>query len=150
MTKQFREMISSQGSGVFRCHVAIPDSALSMAVQRGMSVVPVCLATARDKKAFLNAVAQALHFPDYFGHNWDAFYDCLVELKHGDGGTLLLLREASNFARTEPEEFAAALAALQDASDYWKEKGKVLTVIAELQTPVLAPELVEVIPPPTG
>jgi RNAse (barnase) inhibitor barstar len=150
MTKQFQEIIASQVSGVFRCHGAIPDSALALALQRGMTVAAVSLVAARDKKAFLTAVAQALRFPDYFGHNWDAFYDCLVQLKHGDGGTLLLLREASNFARTEPEEFAAAIAALQDATDYWKEKGKVMTVIAELQNPVLAPELIEISPPPTA
>jgi len=144
MTKQFRDIIASHPSGVFRGHAAIPDRALEFAVQRGMAVVPVRLATVRDKKGFLNAVAQALRFPDYFGHNWDAFYDCLIELAHGDGGTLMLLREASNFARTEPEEFAAALAALQDAADYWKEKGKVLTVIAELETPALAAELKEI------
>ena len=147
MTQQFREVLASQKGGVFRCHGVIPDAALAPAVQRGMTVVPVRLAAARDKKAFLNAVAQALRFPDYFGHNWDAFYDCLVELKPGDGGLLLLLREASAFARAEPEEFAAAVAALQDAYEYWKEKGKVLIVIAELQIPALAPELLEVIPP---
>jgi len=147
MTKQFRDVIASQLSGVFRCHGAIPDHALALAVQRGMTVVPIRLAPVRDKKAFLNAVAQALRFPDYFGHNWDAFYDCLIELARGDGGTLMLLREVSNFARTEPEEFAAALAALRDAADYWKEKGKVLIVIAELETPAMAPELVEIIPP---
>jgi RNAse (barnase) inhibitor barstar len=147
MTTQFRDVIASQVTGVFRCHGAIPERGLQFALQGGRTVVPVRLAAVRDKKAFLNAVAQALRFPDYFGHNWDAFYDCLIELAHGDGGTLLLLREASNFARTEPEEFAAAVAALRDAADYWKEKGKVLTVIAELETPALAPELMEIIPP---
>ena len=144
MTKQFRDIIASQLSGVFRCHGAIPDRALELAVQHGRTIVCVRLAAVREKKGFLNAVAQALRFPDYFGHNWDAFYDCLIELAHGDGATLVLLREASNFARTEPEEFAAALAALQDAADYWKEKGKVLTVIAELETPALAAELTEI------
>jgi len=147
MKKQFSDVITSQVTGVFRCHGAIPDRALELAVQRGKTVIPVRLTAVRDKKAFLNAAAQALRFPDYFGHNWDAFYDCLIELEHGEGGTLLLLRDASNFARTEPEEFAAALAALQDAAFYSKEKGKVLSVIAELETPALAPELVEVIPP---
>ena len=147
MTQQFQELIASQMGGVFRCHRAIPEAALALAAQRGMAVVPVRLAAARDKKAFLNTVAEALRFPDYFGHNWDAFYDCLIELKPGDGGTLIVLREASGFARAEPDEFAAAVAALQDACEYWNEKGKVLTVIAELQLPALAPELLEVIPP---
>ncbi|HXF17307.1 MAG TPA: barstar family protein [Burkholderiales bacterium] len=147
MTKRFREVIESRVHGVFRCHAVIPDTALEFAVQHDLTAIPIRLAATRDKKGFLNAVAQALQFPDYFGHNWDAFYDCLVELKLGREGTLLLLHDASNFARAEPEEFAAAAAALQDATDYWKEKGQLLTVIVELKTPALAPELQEIIPP---
>ncbi|OGS54914.1 MAG: hypothetical protein A3J79_10240 [Elusimicrobia bacterium RIFOXYB2_FULL_62_6] len=35
---------------------------------------------ARDKKALLSALAAALEFPSYFGHNWDALLDCLRTL----------------------------------------------------------------------
>ncbi|MEZ5186623.1 MAG: barstar family protein [Candidatus Nanopelagicales bacterium] len=34
---------------------------------------------ARDKQAFLRACALSLAFPDYFGHNWDAFEESLGE-----------------------------------------------------------------------
>ncbi len=84
-------------------------------------------------------------FPDYFGHNWDAFYDCLVDLEHDKGeGLLVLLRDASGFARAEPDEFAAAVDALQDAADFWEDEQKTLLVVVELEAPVLAPELPEV------
>ncbi len=33
--------------------------------------------TAADKASFLAACARDLRFPEYFGHNWDAFEECL-------------------------------------------------------------------------
>ena len=33
-----------------------------------------------DKEALFSFLADELKFPDYFGKNWDALYDCLVDL----------------------------------------------------------------------
>ena len=145
MKAEFSKLVETGASGVYRHHSALADGALGAAAHRGMRVEKVGLAGARDKNAFLNAVARALAFPDYFGHNWDAFYDCLVDLEHGKGeGLLLLLRDASAFARADPEEFAAAVDALQDAAEFWEGEQKTLLVVVELEAPVLAPELPEV------
>ena len=145
MKTDFLELVESHAGGVFRCHVPLPDRALESAAQMDMRVVPVRLVAARDKNAVLNAIARALQFPDYFGHNWDAFYDCLLDLNLGDGaGTLLVLREASGFARAEPEEFAAAVGTMADAADYWKGEKKTLLVVIELEAPALAPELAQI------
>jgi RNAse (barnase) inhibitor barstar len=150
MKTDFLALMESRTGGVFRCHAPLPDRELESATQRKMHVVTVRLAGVRDKNAFLNALAKALHFPAYFGHNWDAFYDCLLDLVHGDSeGTLLVLREASGFARAEPEEFAAAVDTLADAADYWRGKSKALTCVVELDAPALAPELAELNCPAT-
>lgn len=45
----------------------------------GPEVVVLDTRGAHDKQAFLRACAQCLDFPDYFGHNWDAFADSLGE-----------------------------------------------------------------------
>ena len=148
MKTDFSILIETKSSGVFRCHAPLSDRALEFAARNGMHVVIVRLAGSRDKNAFLNAIAMALQFPAYFGHNWDALYDCLLDLKHGDAdGRLLVLRNASGFARGEPEEFAAATAALQDAAEHWQGKHTALAVVVELETPALAPELTEINPP---
>lgn len=145
MTTDFLKLIESGAGGVFRCHILLPEAAIDAAARKKMLVVPVRLPAARDKKGFLNAIAEALKFPDYFGHNWDAFYDCLLDLKHDDGaGLLLVLRDASGFARADPDEFAAAMDTLADAADYWKVKNRTLLVVVELQAPALAPELAEI------
>ena len=142
------KLVETRAGGVFRCHAPLPDRVLESAAKE-MRVVPVRLVAVRDKNAFLNALAKALQFPDYFGHNWDAFYDCLLDLEHGQNGTLLVLRDASGFARAEQDEFAAAVDTLADAADYWKGEGKALLVVVELEAPALAPELAEVSCPAT-
>ncbi|MEO8164384.1 MAG: barstar family protein [Betaproteobacteria bacterium] len=142
---QFAELAKSRSGGVFRCHATVPDDALERAARHSLHVVPVQLGQVRDKNAFLTAVAHALRFPEYFGHNWDAFYDCLLDLVPADGaGTLLVLRDASAFARAEPDEFAAAVAVMQDAADYWEGEARTLAVVIEVDAPALAPELAEI------
>lgn len=32
-----------------------------------------------DKVSILQTMSNAFHFPDYFGHNWDAAFDCLLD-----------------------------------------------------------------------
>ena len=100
MKTDFSGLVESHAGGVFRCHTPLPPAALAAAASKNMLVVPVRLTAARDKNAFLNAVAKALQFPTYFGHNWDAFYDCLLDLKHGDvAGTLLILQRRVGFCQ---------------------------------------------------
>ncbi|MEU7576462.1 barstar family protein [Streptomyces sp. NPDC041068] len=50
--------------------------------ERGGRVVRLDGRELRDPKALFAAFAQALSFPGYFGHNWDALVDCLHDL-HG-------------------------------------------------------------------
>jgi len=42
--------------------------------------VRIDLAGCTDKATLLARFAAALHFPDWFGHNWDALSDCLTDL----------------------------------------------------------------------
>ena len=51
---------------------------------------------ARDKQAFLAACARSLDFPDYFGHNWDAFADCLSDFIRGRTSLLVVWTGASD------------------------------------------------------
>jgi hypothetical protein len=48
-----------------------------------------------DKATFLAASAQAMRFPSYFGHNWDAFEECLTDLVWAPASGYVLLYGAS-------------------------------------------------------
>jgi hypothetical protein len=65
-------------SGVYR--VAAAGEVEACGTRAGLAVSRVPLEGAHDKAALLRAVAAALEFPDWFGHNWDALEDCLTDL----------------------------------------------------------------------
>jgi hypothetical protein len=132
MSASLLALVTEGASGVYRCAPLAQADVPSAAEQ-------IDLRKARDKAAFLAAFAGALGFPEHFGHNWDAFYDCLGDIE--GGRKVLLLRGASAFARAEPEEFGTALDTLADAVQLWREAGRSLLVVVELEAPVLAPEL---------
>jgi len=50
--------------------------------------------------ALFSKLAQALEFPDYFGHNWDALDECLREVP---GDVLLVVHEAETLWREAPD-----------------------------------------------
>ncbi len=144
MKHELAELLERGVGGVYRYHGNFPADKMQAAVEHGIHPAAIELARVRDKNAFLKTAANALLFPDYFGHNWDAFYDCLLELENRqEKGALLCLRDTSGFARAEPEEFATAIDALREAVEYWNERQKILLVVTELEAPILAPELPE-------
>ena len=75
-----------------------------------MKNITVDCAGIPDKAALHRALAQALSFPDYYGKNLDAMYDCLMDIRqdttlallHWDalgsfsGGFRAVLEEAEN------------------------------------------------------
>ena len=63
-----------------------------------------------DKVGFLNACADALCFPDYFGHNWDALEECLNDLAWlaTARGYLLVWDRARQFGHGDPAAYQIA------------------------------------------
>jgi RNAse (barnase) inhibitor barstar len=62
---------------------------------------------------FLEAIASALRFPDYFGRNWNALDDCLLDV---DEPTIVEWTQANRFATAEPEGYAIALSCFADTT----------------------------------
>jgi hypothetical protein len=55
--------------------------------------------------------AAALDFPDYFGHNWDAFEECIRDLEDWLGGSAvgILVSDADRILDSERNELATLL-----------------------------------------
>ncbi|GAA1744161.1 barstar family protein [Luedemannella helvata] len=64
----------------------------------------------RDGVAFLAACGRALDFPHWYGQNWDALGDCLVDLSWLPGpGTALLWTDSAALAEADPAAWRTAL-----------------------------------------
>lgn len=72
----------------------------------------------RTKADFYDAVAAALSFPDWFGRNLDALYDCLRDLSWLPAGEHVLVWSAPEvFERADPDGYRAVTAVLTDAGE---------------------------------
>ncbi|AUI57159.1 barstar family protein [Amycolatopsis sp. BJA-103] len=69
-----------------------------------------------DKATTLDAIAEALSFPDYFGKNLDALYDCLTDLSWLPTGEHVLIWSGSSVLKDrDPKAYLAVRSVLSDA-----------------------------------
>jgi RNAse (barnase) inhibitor barstar len=86
-----------------------------------------------DKVALLEQVAGTLMFPSWFGHNWDAFFDCLVDLASARraSGCVVVLRHVAGLRTHAPEAFDTALSIFGDAAKAWQARGVAMRILVE-------------------
>lgn len=98
--------------GVFRWHAAFGADEVAHTVQHaGWRFGYVDGWHHQTRREFLVAVGAALAFPAHYGHNLDAFNDCLRDLP---GDTVLLWDGWGTLAREDEVTFAAVHAILGD------------------------------------
>src|SRR3954471_504838 len=69
----------------------------------------------QTKSDLLRALAEQLHFPDYFGANWDALWDCLNDFSWLPEGPVVL-RHADVPLMDDPASRKTYLILLRDAT----------------------------------
>jgi hypothetical protein len=78
-------------------------------------------AEAATRAGIFRELARALRFPDYFGHNWDAVYDCLTDLNWlSAAGYVLVLDGFERLATDEPGQWEIGLEVLREACAFWR------------------------------
>ena len=93
------------------------------AERQGWNCAHIDLSGCVEKQDMLKRIATALAFPEWFGGNWDALFDCLADLSWRPAtGHLLLLENADALRREAPEVFDTAVAILQDVAIYWSRR----------------------------
>ena len=109
------------------------DLLCAAAGERGYSCAQADLAGCIEKDEFLARVAEALEFPDWFGRNWDAFFDCLADLSWlPAGGHVLVLLNAAEMREHAPETLDTATLIMRDAAAVWSGRGVMLRVLLDL------------------
>lgn len=84
-----------------------------------------------DRNALLIELARTFNFPDYFGHNWDAAWDCLSELSWpADRLQILHLRIGSESSISE-DDLSIFVELMNDACNYWAIQNSAFCVLIE-------------------
>lgn len=102
--------------GVHVWRAAVPVEEVRHAVeQAGWRFAHLDGSTDADRATFLDGVARALDFPDWFGRNFDALADCLSDVSGpGGAGTLLLWDGWGALAGRDRQAFDVALDVLRE------------------------------------
>jgi hypothetical protein len=115
MGKLIERLQDASRSGVYR---AARADEISDAL-RGCGFVVVHVEVA-GKDLLLKNLAQALAFPEWFGHNWDALEDCLTDLSWREASGYVLLFEHAEAG----DELGVLLDILRSAAESWAARGK--------------------------
>ncbi len=102
-----------------------PDDLQAAAQEVGQHFLYTNLSEAKDKQDVFDIIARDFLFPDHFGKNLDALYDCITDAVHKSGpqpGFIVVLELLPNDARMDRESRELLLDAFRDAADFWSER----------------------------
>ncbi len=128
---KYDQIIRSGRAGVFAAPRMIGP--LRAAAKRaGVTWLDLDFAGVLDRDAFLRRCAEVFPLPDYFGGNWDALHECMLDFAgSGVPGVVVHWRRGQELARRAPEAAATGLEILQDAARYWGSGGCVFLVVVD-------------------
>lgn len=97
---------------------------------RAETVLRVDLKGVRSKKALLEALAAGLKLPRYFGHNWDALADCLMDATWAKSASIsILLLDSKSGDKRFGDDWNTLLEILDEACIWWGEKDRAFRVV---------------------
>jgi Barstar (barnase inhibitor) len=138
MGKLLERMKDASRSGVYRA--GTDQVVLEVARGSGLEVFTLDLHGKKDKQSFLDEIARVLAFPRWFGGNWDALEDCLLDLSWSKGeGWLLIFK---GFAGLPADDLGVLTDVLASAAEYWAERGRLFfAVFIDPQRSLALPDL---------
>ena len=120
-----RDVLGDPGQGgAYFVDARDSASITAAAAALGFAVRRIDLAGCLGKADALARIARALHFPSWFGGNFDALADSLGDLSWLPApGYLLLLEHSDEWREADDDNFAALLDILNEAAVRWGDHG---------------------------
>jgi barstar (barnase inhibitor) len=121
----FAQLLSGVPSGLYRLNGNWRSCSLDKLCKlKGVELVRVDGRTVHDRQRFLAVAARAMRFPAWFGGNWDAFADAVMDLAWAPADAyVVVLGDMQGFATRAPRTFHVALTILEQAAQFWSERG---------------------------
>jgi RNAse (barnase) inhibitor barstar len=128
---RYGKLIISGRAGVFAAPRLI-GPLRAAAKGTGVAWFDLDLAGIASREAFLKRCAAELQLPGYFGHNWDALYECLLGLAGtGSPGAVVHWRRGAALAKRAPDVVRTALEVFRESALYWTSTGRVFLVVVD-------------------
>jgi len=108
-----------QKGGLLDVSAVSQDDVAQAAQALGMTVIVVDCDRARSRSAVLRAIAKAVDFPEFFGGNLDALYDCLCDtVQDQKVGLFLWLHSLHSGDPALAEDTDAIIGVCADATEF--------------------------------
>jgi hypothetical protein len=125
---KYDQIIRSGRAGIYSAPRLVGP--LRAAAKRGgVEWLDLDLEGVTERAAFLRRCAQALSLPDYFGGNWDALHECVVEIAAATTGAVVHWRRGAALAQRSPDTVTTALEIFAEAASY--STGRVFLVVVD-------------------
>ena len=123
LAKESSNLATTKREGFEEASGQVEESAvIDSFTTRDYNIVLINTYDVRDRGDLFRVFSEQLRFPDYFGNNWDAFYDCLTDLSWLNRNSTLIIIESYELLRTR--DFGTVfLDILSDAHGYWRDRG---------------------------
>lgn len=123
-----KHVIDARRCGVYRVVGEPPPAPTGV---RCLSIPAV-----RGKTELMQAFATAAHLPGWFGHNWDALEESLLDLDEASGdGVLVLLQDVAALARRDGDTWHTLLVLLGDVATDWERRGGLFVALVADDAP---------------
>jgi len=117
-----------QKGGLIDASAASQDDLLEHARALGLTAHVVDCDRARSRSAVLRAVVKAVDFPEYFGGNLDALYDCLCDtVLDQKTGLFLWFHNLHSGDPALAEDAKAIIAVCADAAEFARNNARVFS-----------------------
>ena len=128
---KYEKIIRSGRTGIFAAPRVVGP--LRAAAKRaGVAWHDLDLAGVASREAFFGRCAEVFPLPGYFGHNWDALHECMLDFAgSGVPGAVVHWRRGAALAQRAPDAVNTALEILQEAATYWGSSGRVFLVVVD-------------------
>jgi RNAse (barnase) inhibitor barstar len=125
-------------SGVYWLKSPSPSADLSkLAKAQGLAFFHLDGKNIERKEQFLNHAASVMHFPDYFGGNWDSFEECLTDMEWvNSDGFLIYFDHTDKFSQHHESQLETVVELFQDAVGYWKDESRPMLVLLSGGEPI--------------
>jgi RNAse (barnase) inhibitor barstar len=118
MSKLLQRLEDPSRSGVYRTSRA--DIVADAVRGSRLNFAEVSLRGADSKEELLDRIAQALSFPGWFGRNWDALEDCLIDLSWCPAGGHVFVFEGFTLG----DDVGVLIDVLAASAEFWAARNR--------------------------
>jgi len=87
----------------------------------GFNVYRIDLSQARTVPELHRILGKALHFPEWYGENWDSLFDSLTDMSWNEAdGYLVIFQRSDVLLKNSPEGHAMLIQTLKDTVVAWQ------------------------------